>query len=146
MSGVLEIAGLTLAAFPLVISLLETYEKGYEGLQVWLFFRREFTHLLNELIREKILFGQQMEGLLRSITDSDFDMGEMLSNLQSAEWKSLELTSRLRKRLSGPGEFESYDSSVHSIHRNLDKMATKLRSCEPPVSRPTPTSTFSTLH
>lgn len=117
-----------------MISVLESYEKGYEGLKDWICFQQEFAHLVNDLKREQILFGQQIEGMLRSITDSDFDMKGMMGDLQSDRWNNPELVLRLQQRLCGDGEFESYDASLHSIHKNLDKMAKKLKSCEPPAS------------
>lgn len=72
--------------------------------------------------------------MLRSITDSDFDMKGMMGDLQSDRWNNPELVLRLQQRLCGDGEFESYDASLHSIHTNLDKMAKKLKSCESPAS------------
>lgn len=136
MSGAIEIVGFSLAVFPLVISLLEHYQDGYESLQDWIFFRREFTQIVNELHREQILFRQQIESMLCSITDSGFDMKGMMEDVQSDRWKNPELNARLKKKLCGDGEFENYYSSLQSIHANLEKMAKKLKACEPPVSRP----------
>ena len=142
MSCTIEIVGLTLAAFPIVISILENYERGYEGLKDWICFQREFTHLANDPKWEQILFGQQIEGILRSIADSDFDMKGMMCDLKSDRWKNPDLVLRQQQQLCGEGEFETYNNSLHSIHANLEKMAKKLKSCEPPVSQPAPMPKF----
>ncbi|EXJ69723.1 uncharacterized protein A1O5_06794 [Cladophialophora psammophila CBS 110553] len=130
MSGV-EVVSLVLGAFPLVISLLEHYQEGCETLRDWVLFRRELTHLVNQLNREQILFRQHIEGMLLSINDSDFETKVMMEDLQCDQWKNAELTARLKRKLCGEGEFENYQSSVYSIHENLNKMAQKLKSCEP---------------
>ncbi|KIW92861.1 uncharacterized protein Z519_06710 [Cladophialophora bantiana CBS 173.52] len=54
-----------------------------------------------------------------------------MEDLQCDQWKNAELASRLKRRLCGEGEFENYQFSVYSVHENINKMAEKLKSCEP---------------
>lgn len=134
MSGTVEIVSLALAVFPLVISLLEHYEDGYNTLGDWVLFRREFTHLVNNLNREQIIFRQHIEGMLRSVTDSEFELKEMMDDTNSPNWVSEEVASKLKVKLSGDGEYENYHASIKAIHAHLMNMQIRLNRCGPPVS------------
>ncbi len=133
MSGI-ETVGLALAVFPLVISLLEHYQNGCEKLRDWILFRREFARIVNDLHREQIIFRQHVEGTLRPITDSEFEMMAMMEDAQDPRWRSDELTLRFKQKLCGNGEYENYLSSIASIHENLADMSEKLKRCGPQVS------------
>lgn len=135
MSGI-EAAGLALAVFPLLIGLLERYQNGYEKLRDWALFRREFTRLVNDLHREQILFRQHVESTLRSVTDSEFELMEMMEDAQDPRWKSEAVAQRLKKKLSGSGEYENYMLSIKSIHENLMDMSEKLKRYGFSVRRP----------
>jgi hypothetical protein len=133
MSGI-EVVGVTLAVFPLVISLLEHYQDGYDTLRDFAHFRREFTHLVNELNREQIIFRQHVEGTLRSVTESEFELKEMMDNVRSEQWKSADLASKLQRKLCGDGEYENYRSSMWAIHDSLSSMSKRLKAFEISVS------------
>ncbi|KAI0451143.1 hypothetical protein F5B21DRAFT_528256 [Xylaria acuta] len=133
MFGALEIVCLSLSIFPLVISLLEHYEDGYHSLSDWVLFRREFVHLVNSLSREQIIFRQHIEGMLRSITDSEYDLKEMMDDMDSSGWSNAVLISRLKSKLSGEGEYENYNTSIETIHNCLKSMKTRLDRCGPPT-------------
>ncbi|KAK3364661.1 hypothetical protein B0T25DRAFT_493605 [Lasiosphaeria hispida] len=128
MSG-LEAVSLALAVFPLVIGLLERYQDGCEKLRDWVLFRREFAKLVNDLNREQIIFRQHVEGTLRSVANSEFEMVEMMEDAQDPRWKSDELTQRFKRKLCGNGEYENYLFSIKSIHENLADMSRKLKRC-----------------
>ncbi len=133
MSGI-EVVGIALAVFPLVISLLEHYQDGYDTLRDYAHFRREFTHLVNELNREQIIFRQHVEGTLRSITESEFELKEMMDNARSEQWKSPSLTAKLQQKLCGNGEYENYRASMVAIHDSLFTMSKRLKAFETSVS------------
>ncbi len=141
MSGVVEAVGIALAVFPLVISCLEHYQEGYDSLRDWVFFRREFTHLYNDLNREHIIFRQLMEGMLRPITESEFELKEMMENPKSDQWNSTDLASKLEQKLCGRDELKAFQSSLSSISENLSSMIKRLEACKPPVRKPLPLST-----
>ncbi len=138
MSGI-EIVGIALAVFPIVITLLENYQDGYDTLRDLAQFRREFTHLVNELNREQIIFRQHVEATLRSITESEFELREMMDDVHSERWKSPELALELQRKLCGVGEYENYRASMSAIHDSLSAMATRLKGFEVSVcARPSP--------
>lgn len=132
MSGI-EIVSVALAVFPLVISLLEHYQDGYDTLRDFAHFRREFTHLVNELNREQIIFRQHVEGTLRSIIDSEYELKEMMDDAGSERWKNPDLAWKLQQKLCGHGEYENYQSSMWAIHDNLASMSKRLKAFETSV-------------
>ncbi|WEW57129.1 hypothetical protein PRK78_002589 [Emydomyces testavorans] len=128
-----ETAGLVLATFPLVIKVLEHYGSCVESMKEWVRFRAEFTIFMNSLYRQKIFFRQNIEDLLSSVIDSEYDMARMLDDPNDPVWKDPELEVRLKRRLSGQYEYECYMDSVSSFHETLMKLESKLR---PPSDQP----------
>lgn len=112
---------------------LEHYQYGYDTLRDFAHFRREFTHLVNELNREQIIFRQHVEGTLRFIIDSEYELKEMMDDAGSERWKNPDLAWKLQQKLCGHGEYENYQSSMWAIHDNLASMSKRLKTLEIPV-------------
>ncbi|KAF2498690.1 hypothetical protein BU16DRAFT_615708 [Lophium mytilinum] len=125
MSGV-EIAGLILGSFPLIISALEHYGEGLETMQEWVRFRTDFNGFLNDFIRQQIFFRQHIEDLLSTVVDSDYHMGCMLDDPDDPQWKNSDLEGKLKRRLPGKQEYESYMITVPAILGILEKIRKKL--------------------
>jgi hypothetical protein len=122
----MEIAGVILATFPLIISALEHYGEGLQSMQDWVRFRTHFNGFLNDFIRQQIFFRQHIEDLLSGVVDSDYHMGCMLDDLEDSQWKDAHLEGKLKKRLPGNREYESYMTTVSAILGVLDKIRKKL--------------------
>jgi hypothetical protein len=125
MTGI-ELAGLILAIYPVVIAGLEQYRTCVETTKDWIRFRAEFTVFLNSLYRQKLFFRQNIEDLLSSVIESEFDMARMLDDLDDPGWNDPELEVRLRMRLSGDYEYECYMDIVSSFFDTLKKLESKL--------------------
>ena len=123
----LELAGLILAAFPLVISGLEHYEKGLQSMKEWVRFRAEFFVFMNALCRQKIFFLQNIEDLLSTVVESEYEMARMLDDPEDQGWKDPTLEARLKMRMSGKHEYECYMVVVSSIHEVLQRLRSKLK-------------------
>ncbi|KAI4206281.1 MAG: hypothetical protein LQ346_001177 [Caloplaca aetnensis] len=123
----IETAGLILAAFPLVISALEHYENGFEVIREWIRFRGEFAAFLNAMIRQRIFFRQNIEELLGPIVSSEYEMSILLDNPAGEAWADKTLNARLRQRLPGKYEYESYAMTVSYILETLHKLKDKLK-------------------
>jgi hypothetical protein len=121
----IEVAGLVLAIFPLVINALEYYEDGLQPIKEWVRFRGEFAAFMNALCRQKIFFRQNIEELLGPIVASDFEMAQLLDNPGGLAW-SEDLDMKLRKRLPGKYEYECYTTTAIYILELLEKLKTKL--------------------
>ena len=122
----IEVAGLVLAVFPLVINALEHYEDGLQPLKEWMRFRNEFATFMNALCRQKIFFRQNIEELLGPIVASDFEMAQLLDDPDGPAWKSEELDRKLRARLPGKYEYECYTTTTVYILQLLEKLKAKL--------------------
>lgn len=123
----LEIAALVLAIFPIVISGLEHYGSGLRSIKEWIKFDAEFTLFMNALCRQQIFFRQNMEILLSSVVESDYDMARMLDDPHDKGWQDLSVETRLRARLSGSQEYECYMAIVWTILQVLEKLQRKLK-------------------
>ncbi|KAH0559170.1 hypothetical protein GP486_004294 [Trichoglossum hirsutum] len=123
----IELAGLILATFPLVISTLEHYENGFQQIKEWVRFRGEFAMFLNAMNRQKIFFRQNIEELLSPIVASEYEMSQLLDAPGGPAWMDEELNEKLRKRLPGKYEYECYISTVSAILELLEKLKHKLK-------------------
>ncbi|KAI4259356.1 MAG: hypothetical protein L6R42_004593 [Xanthoria sp. 1 TBL-2021] len=126
----IETAGLILAAFPLVISALEHYENGFQVIREWIRFKGEFAAFLNALIRQRIFFRQNIEDLLGPIVASEYEMSVLLDHPGGKAWADETLHARLRQRLPGKYEYESYATTVSYIMETLHKLKDKLKIVE----------------
>jgi hypothetical protein len=122
-----ELAGVVLAVFPLVITGLELYEEGFQCIMEWIRFRVEFSKFMNGVCRQKIFFRQNIEALLSPIVASEYEMSQLLDNPGSEAWRNAELNERLRGRLPGVMEYECYMATVSSILGVLEKLKHKLK-------------------
>ncbi|KAF2263450.1 hypothetical protein CC78DRAFT_465821 [Lojkania enalia] len=122
----IEIAGVILGSFPLVIHALECYGEGLETMQEWVRFRTDFNGFLSDFIRQQIFFRQHIEDLLSPVVDSEYQMGCMLDDPNHIEWKDPRLEAKLKKRLPGMHEYETYMATVSAILAVLQKVQKKL--------------------
>lgn len=123
----LEITALILAVFPLVISSLEHYEEGLQSMKEWIRFRAEFVLFMNALGRQEIFFRQNIEDLLSTVVESEYDMARMLHDPEDQGWKDAKVESKLKARLSGKHEYECYMAVISAIHEVLQKLRRKLK-------------------
>ncbi|KAL9633193.1 MAG: hypothetical protein Q9164_004845 [Protoblastenia rupestris] len=141
MASGIEIAGVILATFPLLISGIEHYENGFQPIKEWIRFRGEFATFMNALIRQKIFFRQNIEDLLSPIISSEYEMSLMLDHPGGSAWSDNELNDKLRRRLPGKYEYESYTTTVSYILETLEKLKAKLKvSDDQPVWAEQPTA------
>lgn len=122
-----ELGGIILSVFPLVISGLEHYENGFQQIKDWIRFRANFTKFMNALCRQRIFFRQNIEELLAPIVASEYEMSQLLDNPGGRAWADPELNEKLIKRLSGAYEYECYTATAGSILELLEKLKIKLK-------------------
>ncbi|KAI9729535.1 MAG: hypothetical protein M1834_006731 [Cirrosporium novae-zelandiae] len=113
-SGV-EIAGLALAIFPLVVGAIDRWATGVEKIKEWRKYRRRLERYASKLECEGIFFRNSLEMLLDGIPASEEDVAALLNSPGSDLWRSdPEYDSRLKQRLE-----ESYTMYLRAI-RNLE--------------------------
>lgn len=124
----LEVAGIILATFPLIISGLDAYEYGFQTMKEWSHFRKEYLVFMTALGKQKLFFRQNITTLLDPIVKSEDHMLQLLEDPGGKDWKDPELNDMLRRRLEGLEEtYECYMETVGSILALLEKLKGKLR-------------------
>src|SRR6266536_4094554 len=104
MSGI-EVAGLVLGAFPILITALEQYRETAVVFKSWWRFEREYNNFKYEVECQQRRFEQNLEiYLFPLIVDDDRLLESLLANPGGPEWKDNQLEQRLKERIP-----ESYD-------------------------------------
>lgn len=120
MSG-LDIAGLALGAFPLVLRLLDDYRKGAEAMGDWWRIRRAYVEWKHDLEYHRTAFELNSKLILMPLMDDD-ELESFLNDPSGAAWKDKVWETRLRERLS-----DTYDavlklvSGIHDIIEAIGK-------------------------
>ena len=120
----IETAGLVLALFPLIISILEQYKEGFETIQEWWNFRTEFLHFIRAIGRQSILFSENLEELLAPMVTSDAEMDALLTTPLGDRWRDPELEERLKDRL--PKSYELYLHTIDEVLEVMEKIKARL--------------------
>src|ERR1700722_19423779 len=107
----IELAGIILAAFPLVIGGFGHYENGFQQTKEWIQFKGHFARFLNALCRQRIFFCQNIEELLTPIVASEYEMSQLLDNPGGQAWADPQLNEKLKKRPPGTYEYECYTAT-----------------------------------
>lgn len=124
MSGI-EIAGLVLAGFPLIVTALEHYRSCFEPLQDWWKFETEFSKFMNDLEFEQNRFDMALEKLLSPFIASDFQMNQLLQNRDGTAWEEPALQFQLSQRLGRSCEIFMF--IVKDMHSELEALKKRLR-------------------
>lgn len=75
-----EVAGLALATFPLVISGLSHYVEGLETIRSWRQFRRELRTYSIAFETERVWYLDTLEELLEGIVESNEELASMVAD------------------------------------------------------------------
>ena len=142
MSGI-EVAGLVLGLFPVVVSAVDNCERSFGILADWRHFRREFAEFSNRLRGQQIILRQHIEVALRSITDSEAQLAAMMDEPGGPTWQMSILATRLKVKLSGAGEFQTYCFTLNTVHAQLTKLNQRLEVHGSIVSAITKSTIFS---
>lgn len=123
MSGV-EAAGFVLAAFPILISALEHHRQGYEVLEDWWRFKKEYKKCKQDLKLQKLVFEENLEQLLRPLIQDEEDLRLLLAEPGGNKWKDGKLEQELKKRL--PKSYESYSEIMDEVKDVMESLKDEL--------------------
>ncbi|KKY28411.1 hypothetical protein UCRPC4_g00578 [Phaeomoniella chlamydospora] len=123
MSGV-EIAGVALAVFPLVVKSIATYAQGIETIALLRKRRRAFEMYKEALEVQQTFFMDTIEGLFVGIIDAA-DLSTLLGNPLGKDWQAPKYEQRLRVRLGR--SYNAYCSHCKDIRTSLRYFEEKLR-------------------
>lgn len=113
MATPIEIAGLTLAVFPIVINGLTQMREGAETVRYWRRYRVKLKEYACELDSARVYYLDTLEELLVGIVDSKDEMSKLMEDPGGAAWRQPKYDARLRQRL---------DRSYGSYMQILEKM------------------------
>ena len=123
MSGV-EVAGLALAVFPILINGLNHLVAGIETIHRWKLYRVRLKEYATSLESALAWFQDTLDELLGNIVPSDEEIKLMLKDPGGEMWKSPEYEEKLRARLDR--SYNSYLRTVEQLVRDIRAMSEKL--------------------
>ena len=119
-----EIAGLVLAAFPLVLDGLSHWLEGVQKVKRW---RRIYRHLKNYEIRlqsQRVTYQNTLELLLVGIVQTDEDTAAMLADPRGDFWKKAKYDHLLRRRLDRA--YDTFFETLQFMFTTLSEIEKKL--------------------
>ncbi|KAK3338454.1 hypothetical protein B0H65DRAFT_582492 [Neurospora tetraspora] len=126
MSGI-EVAGLIIGIIPLLVTTIDQCQQGYKLLDEWIHFQREFSEFSNTVRCQRLLLKKLIQRTLASVTESEETLARMLENPSCDEWRDPVITEKLKTKLSGDEEYDTFSKLLQSVHRQLEKLISGLQ-------------------
>lgn len=120
MSG-FEIAGLVLGGFPILLNILDYYERSFAPLDEWWHFRRHFVQFVDDISQQQMLFQQNLALLLDPVIDDNETFTSLLNDPGATAWEAANLSEILGKRLG------LHRTRFLRVLTDMDKLMIKLR-------------------
>ena len=124
MSGV-EVVGLILGAFPLIIAGIEKYRKGLNPIRTFVRNRRELIALHALIVSEYSKFQNSLDLLLQPLIPPS-ELHRLITKPEKINWEAPYLKASLRRRL-GPSE-EAFYGALHVVERSVNELEVALES------------------
>lgn len=119
----IEIAGLVLAAFPLLIAGIEHYRKGLEPFKNWANYEHGLVLLERTLESEKNKLENSCELFLDGLV-SPAELPDLISRPGGPRWRTPELESKMRKRLGR--SYNSFMDAIKEMRFAMDELSNTL--------------------
>ena len=123
MSGI-EVAGLALAVFPVLVNGLNQLIAGIETIHRWKRYRDRLKEYATKLESALAWFQDTLDELLGDIVPSDEEIKLMLREPGGKMWKRPEYEEKLRARLDR--SYNSYQRSIEQLVRDIRVMSENL--------------------
>ena len=132
MSGI-EVAGLVLGAFPIVLKCLDNYREGLEPLNSWWTFRTDFIAFVDDIKHQTMKYNENMVRLLAPIISDDNSLTALVRNAKDPRWHDGSLSVPLEQRLANEHErvlriIERMDKVMDALKKLLRIEGTKVGS------------------
>ena len=95
----IEVTGIALAVFPLVVNGLSHFAEGVATIKSWRRYRRELANYARMLEGQHISYLNTIEKLLDDIVQSDDELASLVKQPGGEVWKRPEYDVKLKKRL-----------------------------------------------
>ena len=103
MSGI-EIAGLVLGSFPIILNCLDYYREGFEPLEEWWSFRAHFIAFVDDINHQMMLYDRNMKRLLDPVIVDNDSLTSLVQNAKDPRWTDDSLKDLLEQRLPSQSE------------------------------------------
>ncbi|RYP69578.1 hypothetical protein DL771_006015 [Monosporascus sp. 5C6A] len=123
MSGI-ELAGLVLGAFPILIHALESYREGAEVLKDWWQIQRAYKKCKHDIDYHRTVFESNIERLLLPLVVDDDELKDLMNDPAGKAWEDGELEKRLRERL--PKSYDLFLDIIGNINRLMESLKKEL--------------------
>lgn len=122
MSG-FEVAGITLAVFPIVVNGLTQFTEGIQTIKHWRRYRIQLAQYAQILGNHHVFYRETLTQLLIDIVPSDEDLA-LMEDPEAAIWKKREYDRRLHERLDG--SYDSYLENMQTMVKALREISKEL--------------------
>ena len=120
MSGI-EVAGLVLGGFPILITALEKWKDGAQVLQGWWQIKREYRRCVHDIEYQKLNFERNLEECLLPLITDDNQLRILIADAGGDSWKAPELEERLERRLSDRA-YRSYLATIGDMKDTMSEL------------------------
>lgn len=129
MSGI-ELAGVTLALLPLLVSAAENYGRCAAPISRFKNFPKEVEQFLEQVDIQKLVFRNQCRVLLENVVDQDVAR-TMIQTAEHHSWHDIELEARLAQLMENTRgscikTMESIDEKLKAIESECQKLSASL--------------------
>jgi len=125
MASGMEIAGLALAIFPLVIEGLEFYASSARKIKELWRYKLSLNRLISDLDTEKCKFENTCTSLLEDIV-SDTDLTLLMDDPGGALWEADRIQEKLKCRLR-PATVQCYMGRIKELRSSLETLGAELK-------------------
>lgn len=123
MSGI-EIAGLVLGAFPLLLAALDRYREGAEVLTDWWRIQRAYKRCKQDLEYHRILFEGNIERFLLPLVVDENELKHLIADPAGRDWEDKTMEQRLRERL--PKAYYVFLDIIGDINQLMEALKAEL--------------------
>ncbi|KAL2782623.1 hypothetical protein BJX66DRAFT_345667 [Aspergillus keveii] len=118
----LEVAGLALAIFPLLVNQLDNYARGIEKIRLLARWRRSLAEYALDIGTQHVIFQNTLEQVLDGVVDDTYDATELSNDPQSDLWSDSKVQTKLKRKLGRNYEvFIGNMTGAYSILFELSK-------------------------
>ena len=124
MSGV-EIAGLVLGSFPIILNCLDYYRRGFEPLEEWWNFRTRFIAFVDDIRHQMMRYHENMIRLLDPIITDNESLTVLVRDPADPRWRNGSLDGLLEQRLAS--EHERFFRIVERMNKVVEDLKKRLQ-------------------
>lgn len=122
MSGI-EVAGLVLGSFPILLNCLDYWREGFEPLEEWWNFRTHFIAFIDDIRHQMMRYNENMIRLLEPIIADNDSLNPLVRDAKEPRWTNGSLDVSLEVRLASEhGRFLRIVKKMEEVVESLKKL------------------------